>query len=416
MKNKVNIHSILKVLSLILLVIAVAMSAVSVFKYFSAAKNANEQSEHVKAEDKLLYRCPMHPQITADHPDKCPICGMDLVLVKKNSVEKQTDAVEGHADVILNERERNLAGVQTIEAKTEQISRSIRTVGSVVPDETRIRHVHTKISGWIEKLFINFTGQEVRKGEPILSIYSPELLATQQEYIQALKSKDLGDAGEQLVSAVRRKLELYDVPEAVISEIEQTGIPQKAVTLMSPAKGFVSAKNIFEGQTVDSGLELFSVTDLSRIWIEAVIYESEAVFMKIGKKAVITIPYDNSKKFSGAVSYIYPFISTDTRTLKVRFDFDNGRNQLKPGMFVNIDLSSDSVKGISIPDSAVIDTGTRQIVYVENSNGGFSPREVTVLFRAEGSVIIKEGISEGEKVAVKGNFLLDSESRIQAGH
>lgn len=412
---------ILNILIALAAIAVIAAAGVVIAKVYQKPPVNNSQA--AEKEKKPVYQCPMHHEVISDKPSKCPICGMDLVLVETAGGKDEKSAVPGHADIAITQEGRRLAGVQVAEAKIEKIGRSIRTVGTVVPDETRVRHVHTKIAGTIEKLFVNFTGQLVREGEPVLTIYSPELLSSQEEYIQSLNAAkefavssvaDVRKSGEQLVAAARKRLELFDVPADLISEIEKTGKAKRTVTLMSPAKGFVMTKNIFEGHKVDPDTELFIVTDLSKIWIEAVIYESEAQLVKVGRKAAFTMPYDTSKEFTGTVSYIYPYLNSDSRTLKVRFDFDNPKNMLKPGMFVNLFMASETVQGVAVPDTAVVDTGVRQIVYVETGDNSFSARAVTVLMRSEGLAIIKEGIKEGEKVAVKGNFLLDSESRIQS--
>ena len=365
------------------------------------------------------YTCPMDPEVVSDKPGKCPKCGMALVLAKPGA----SAPPEGLTDITVGEQGVKLAGVQTAPAIDGGIRYSVRTVASVVVDESRVRHIHTKVPGYIETLSVNFTGQFVRKGEPILAIYSTELLASQEEYLRiretaqkssAAPGTDSGLSSDDLLRSARRRLELYDVPPSAIAQLDATGKAQRAVTLLAPMSGYVTAKQIVEGQQVEPGMELFTVTDLSKVWIEADFYEYEARLVKLGMTAVFTLPYDPGKELSGKVAYVYPLLNAQSRTLRVRFDFANKDLALKPGMFVNADLQLESKEGVVIPDSAVMDTGTRKVVYVDAGEGRFTPRLVTVGVRHGGQAQILAGIAKGERVVVKGNFLLDSESRIRA--
>jgi len=382
----------------------------------------------------IKYHCPMHPTYISDKPGDCPICGMrlvpiektkgmNLVPVKDEAAPAATSTVEGHSTVSLSPEKIRLAGIQTAEAKVESLDSKIRASGIVTADETLVRHVHTKTAGWVEKLFINFTGQLVRKGEPILSIYSPELLASQEEYLRSLEASrkfqastlpDVKQGGMELVAASKKRLELFDVPAGFIERLEKTGKPQRDVTLLAPSSGYITSKQIYEGQQVAPEQELFTVTDLSKVWIEADFYEYEARLVKVNEKAVFTTPYYPGKELTGKVAFIFPYMNTQARTLKVRFDFANKDMMLKPGMFVNVGMDTGGKKGVTIPDSAVLDTGVRQIVYVDSGNGVFEPRIVKVGMRGGGRALILSGLTAGERVVVKGNFLVDSESRIKA--
>jgi len=303
------------------------------------------------------------------------------------------------------------------------VARSIRTVGTVTADETRIRHVHTKTTGWVEKLFVNFTGQLVRKGQPILSMYSQELLASQQEFLRARETAakftaselpEVRRGGEELLQSAEQRLRLFDVPEDFIEELKRTGRPRRAVTLLAPVSGFVTAKDAFEGQQIEPGMELFTVTDLSRVWIEADFYEYEAHAMRVGQKARVTLPYDPGRQLAGSVTYIYPTLNPETRTLRARLEFQNPDFALKPGMFANVELPLDATEGIVIPDSAVIDTGERQVVFVSLGGGQFEPREVKLGVRGSGKAQILSGVAAGDQVVTRANFLLDSESQLRA--
>jgi RND family efflux transporter MFP subunit len=370
----------------------------------------------------LFYRNPMNPSVTSPVPMKDEM-GMDFVPVYSDEGGSSGPGVEGHATVEIGTQGIELAGIQTAPAVRESLARPIRAVGTVLPNETAIRHVHTKISGWIEKLYANFTGQFVTKGAPILSIYSPELLASQQEFLNAKAAYEKFSAStlpevrtgaEQLMEGARRRLELFDVPPEFIRELETSGKPRRTVTLLAPSSGFVTGKEVFEGQQVEPGMELFVITDLSSVWIETDIYEYEASYVKLGQKAVLTLPYDPSLRLEGRVSYVYPSLNPDTRTLRVRLEFSNPGMRLKPSMFANVELDVEAREGIVIPDSALMDSGTRKLVFVETAPGKFAPKEVTVGVRGDGKAQILSGVAEGERVVVKANFLLDSESRLRS--
>ncbi len=374
----------------------------------------------------LFYRNPMDPTITSPTPAKDEM-GMDYIPVYSNEVEAGAappgPGVEGLATVRVGAEALKLTGVQTVAALSETVRRSVRTVGIVVPDETRVRHVHTKVNGWIETLTTNFTGQTVKQGEPLLSIYSPDLLATQEEFLAARRAAaNLTDSaspavkamGQELLRSARRRLELFDVPARFIDALEKTGTRQRTVTLEAPISGFVTAKGVFEGQQVEPGMELFTITDLSHVWIEADLYEYEAGLVKVGQEATLTLAYEPGTALKGTVAYVFPFLTPESRTLKVRFDFPNPALTLKPQMYVDVTLALAQAPGVSIPDSAVIDTGVRQVVFVETTPGTFEPRQVKSGVRGGGKVQIVAGIKAGEQVVVKANFLLDSESRLRA--
>ncbi len=369
----------------------------------------------------LFYRNPMDPKVTSPVPMKDSM-GMDYVPVYSDEISA-AGVVTGLAAVQTTAEGRRLAGIQTVAAKQERLATTIRTVGSVTVDETRIRHVHTKVSGWVDKLFVDFTGQTVKKGRPILSIYSQELLAGQEEYLSARKAAarfaasslpEVRKGGEELVTAARRRLELLDVPPGLIATIERTGKPQRVVTLMAPSSGVVTTKDVFEGHEVDPGMELFAVTDLSHVWIEADVYENEAGLVHVGDPAVLTLAYDPGRQLTGKVAFIYPYMDPATRTLKIRFDFPNPDIALKPAMYVNVELQVAVADGIVVPDSAVMDTGSRKVAFVDAGGGRFEPRVVRTGLRADGRVQVMDGLRAGEKVAVAANFLLNSESRLRA--
>jgi len=377
-----------------------------------------------KKEPKVLYyRHPMDPKITSPVPAKDSM-GMDYVPVYSETAAPAPapGGVPGFAPVTTNEPELRLAGVQTAVAERQVLRRTLRAVGVVAADESRVRHVHTKVSGWIEKLSVNSMGQAVRAGQPLMTIYSPQVLATQEEYLRARETAgrfagssipEVRRGGEDLLTATRRRLELFDVPQSLIARIEKTGKPERTVTLPAPFSGYVTGKEIFEGMEVQPGLDLLVITDLSRVWVEAGFYENESRALTVGRTAAVTLPDDPGVRLTARIAYVYPTLDPQSRTLKARLELPNPKMILKPGMYVDVTPEIEATEGVVIPDSAVIDSGLRKVVFVDK-DGVFAPREVTVGAAGDGKVIVLSGLQAGEHVAVRANFLLDSESRLRA--
>ncbi len=377
-----------------------------------------------------LYVCPMHPEVQQHEPGKCPKCGMDLV---RQSVEAHDAAeheapgsaggIQGLAPIHATAGQLALAGVRTAEAVTGELTSRVRAVGNVVPDETRVRQVTTKVAGWVERLYVNNVGQQVRAGEPLLDLFSPELLASQEEYLRARGTADqfakstlpeVRQGGQDLADAAKKRLELFDVPADFLDRIEKTGVAQRVITLRAPFSGHVTEKMVLEGQRIDAGMPLLTLTDLSKVWVVAQLYEAESRAARSGRLAEVSLQHDPSTRLAGRVSLVYPTVDTMSRTIQVRFEFANPGLALKPGMYVNVELDSDRIRGVIVPDSAVMDTGARQVVFVQAEGGHFEPREVRTALRSDGRIVIAQGLATGERVAVSANFLLDSESRLRA--
>jgi RND family efflux transporter MFP subunit len=296
-------------------------------------------------------------------------------------------------------------------------------VGRVTYDETRVTHVHSRTEGWIEDVFVDFTGKEVKKGEPLVSIYSPDLLQTQQEFLIAIKGrKELAESpfegaaagAESLYESSRRRLELWDITEDQIKEVERTGRPIKALTLPSPASGIVLARNAYPKQRVMPDTELYSIVDLSSIWIVADIYEYEAADVALGQTATVTLPYMPGRTFRGQVTYIYPQLENTTRTLKVRVEVSNPYLTLKPDMYANVELSINHGKKLVVPQEAVMDSGSEQVVFVALEGGYFEPRRIQLGQKVDNVYVVLSGLSAGERIVTSGNFLIDSESKLKA--
>jgi multidrug efflux pump subunit AcrA (membrane-fusion protein) len=295
----------------------------------------------------------MNPEVTSPVPAKDDM-GMNYVPVYADEAQSRRRAHAGPRHRRDHGRGFRIAGVQTAPAIRQRLTRSTRTVGSVLADERRIRRVNTKIGGWVEKLHVNYTGQAVRAGDPVLAIYSPELLASQEEYLRARESAarfaassipEVRRGAEDLVASARRRLELFDVPQSFLATLERTGRAQRTVTLVAPVSGVVSAKQVVEGMAITPGLELFTLTDLSHVWVEAQFYENEARLLRLGQRAAVRLPYDPGHPLSAEVTFLSPTLSPESRTLAVRLELANPDGQLKPGMFVDVTSDLESAEG-----------------------------------------------------------------------
>jgi Cu(I)/Ag(I) efflux system membrane fusion protein len=392
---------------------------------------------------------PAFAQGHAGHTAQPPVAVEKQKAAKPQTPQpaSEEEATEEAPQVEISPEQQQLIGVKTVKVALKSLQKVIRTVGRIEVDERKLATVNTKIEGWIEKLHVDYTGRYVKKGEPLVEIYSPELLATQQEFISTLKwaGKQTGtaqtpepahsghdhssqatanepvselqkmlakDAGAAL-GAARERMRLWDISEAQIKHIEQTGKAVRTLTLYSPVSGFVTQKMAIQGMKVMPGEKLFDIANLATLWIVADIYEYELPFVKVGQPARITLSYFPGRQFSSEIDYIYPTISADTRTAKIRLTLPNPGGQLKPQMFTNVEIRINLGKKLVIPDSAVIDTGTSQVVYVAKGEGAFEPREVELGLRADGAVEVLRGIKAGEKVVLSANFLIDSEAQLK---
>lgn len=370
-----------------------------------------------------IWVCPMHPEVVSDHPGTCPICHMDLVPKAAEGANTSAAGFDTHAPVEVSREGRALAGVETAAAESKSWNGRLRTVGTVMTDERRTFRIEARFGGWIEKLPADFTGQFVRQGEVLAEIFSPELVAAQQEFLLA---KDVGKrfhasalvevrrGGEDLIAAARRRLEIFALPPGFVDAIAESDEALRTVPIIAPASGYLVSKTVFSGQQVMPGQEMFRLVDLSAIWVEASLYEIDAARVALGDEARLSLAYDPAAARTGRVSYVYPEIDMATRTLRVRFDVVNPKLDWKPGMFVDVELSGRPRETLVVPDEAVLDTGERKLVFVETAPGRFEPREVGVGERRSGEAEILSGLAAGERVATRANFLLDSESRLRA--
>jgi len=423
-----------------------------------------------KAEDKILYTCPMHPQIVQDKPGDCPICGMKLIpmINKKENPEKaekkimyrstmnageisdkpgkdsmgmemvpfdvnadkesakggaDANAIPGLAPVTIASEKRIMMGLDFETIKIRNMFKEIRTSTKIVQDETRQFRVTTKVGGYVENLYVNQTGQYVKKGAPLLSIYSPELLAAQQEYLSAIRAQgklagmDQSMAGSigDIADSARERLRLLDITGAQIERIKNSGRVTRDVTLYSPASGYVMEKTVLKGQKIMQNDALMTIVDLSRVWGEADIYESDIPYVRTGMSAELTLSYWPGRIFKGKITFLSPFLDPEARTLKARIEIPNSDLVLKPNMFADAKISYAIGERIAVPESAVMRTGTRDYVFIEGDHDLIVPYEVKLGMRSgDGYYEVLSGLKKGERVVISANFLVDSESSLKA--
>ena len=327
------------------------------------------------------------------------------------------------AEVRIDPRRQQLIGVRMVPAERRALTKAIRAVGTVRYDETRLADVNVKVAGWIETLNVDYTGQFIEAGQPLFTLYSPDLLTTQQEYVLALDSRDqlrdsqIPDArvyADRLVEAARQRLVLWDVPPEEIQALEEGREPRRTMLFRAPVGGFVIEKRVVQGQYVSPGMSLYTVADLSAVWVEADLYEEELPLVREGARATVTVDAYPEEHFQGRVTYVYPYVEERTRTVRVRFAFPNPRGRLKPGMYANVALDAAIGEGVVVPTNAVLDSGDQQHVFVSQGDGYFEPRPVVVGQRLGETIQILEGLEAGELVATSATFFIDSESQLRA--
>jgi membrane fusion protein, copper/silver efflux system len=453
-----------KKIALVLAAVLVGVGAIGVLAWYRTSASGHAD------DDKAEYFCPMHPSIVRDKPGECPICGMKLekraapgaaattsaasapgerrVLFYRHPMEpaihsnqpakdsmgmdyvpvyedetQGASTVEGRAGIRVLPDRAQLLGIRSVTVGSGFTGGTVRTVGRVAMDERRREVVHAKYEGYVEKLLVDFTGKPVRKGQPLLAIYSPELVAAQREYLVARGAQTrLGDSsvpgvargGAELAEASRQRLRSFDVGPDEIAALERTGTPRQTVTLRSPVSGVVVEKTAVEGMKVSPADRLYEIADLSHLWILAEVYEKDLGAVRVGLPARVTLATPPGGEWRGTVSFVSPTVKPDTRTVEARIDVDNVGGVLKPDMFVDVSLEGAASAALTVPESAVIPTGERTLVFVDKGEGQYEPREVALGARVPGGYEVRRGLSAGERVVVSANFLLDSESSLRA--
>ncbi|MBL8914530.1 MAG: efflux RND transporter periplasmic adaptor subunit [Archangium sp.] len=393
------------------------------------------------------YHCPMHPSIVSDHPGECPICGMKLVKLDgaTKSAERKVlyyrspmdprqtspapakdsmgmdyvavyedemtapSEVDGLASVELDATRQQLIGLRTAVIARGPVGGNFRTVGRVSVDETKVRRVNVKVPGYVERVFVDFVGKSVRKGQPLFSLYSPEVLAAENEYLTAMRAQSAP-----LIAASRRKLELWDVPEGELQRLEKEGTAARAVTFVSPVNGVVTRKEVVEGTRLEAGAMPYDVVDLSNLWVLADVYETELRFVTPGVVAQLNLAAFPGRTFSGKVLFVDPLLDPKTRTARVRLAFANPNGELKPEMFGEVVVERPARDVLRVPSDALIRAGTEDVVFLARGEGRFEPRRVTLGEVGRDFTEVIDGLGVGDAVVTRANFLIDSESRLRA--
>jgi len=377
---------------------------------FAALECPAQQAPPQKTQDgaaKELWTCGMHPQVVLDHPGDCPICHMKLTPMR----ERPAPSGAG-ASLKISPEALQSVGLKTWLVSKGPVRKEIRTVGIVDFDETSLADVTMKVRGWIEKLYVDFTGKEVHKGEPLFEFYSPELYNAQTEFLVAAKHASEGLLAEN----AKTKLRFLDVSDAQIETLEKSGKASKTLEVGSPRDGIVVEKNAVQGQMLEPGARIYRIANLGTVWVLAQVYERDLPFVKLGQKANVEVSYLPGRTYHGVVSYVYPVVEESSRTVKVRLELHNPGYTLKPGMYVNVSLSSEIASdGVLVPESAILRGGDMDSVFIALGEGRFEPRRLKLGPRAaDGFYQALSGLKEGENVVLSGQFLLDSEANLKA--
>ncbi|MCF6266361.1 MAG: efflux RND transporter periplasmic adaptor subunit [Desulfuromusa sp.] len=406
------------------------------------------------------YTCGMHPMIIVDEPGSCPICGMDLTPMKADTIGSSTSVEQkikywqapmdptyirdepgkspmgmdlvpvyenqatGGTIISIDPTTIQNMGVRTVAVIRSDLSRTVRTVGLVSYDEPNQYVVNAKIAGWVEKLYVDETGQQVKKGQRLLEIYSPDLVTAQQELLLARNNynslKDssfpqIAESARRLLESSRKRLQFWDVSKKQISRLEKSGQVRKTITLYAPYSGIVTTKLVNEGMYIKPGMALLNLADLSTVWVIADIYEYQLPWVKAGQRVEVELPYMHGHKFKAHIDYLYPYVEPKTRTVKARIKLDNADYELRPDMYVNVYLRGEQIKdALVIPQEAVLRSGEKQTVFIALSGGRFEPRLVqTGLQGEDGNIEVLQGLFEGEQVVISSQFMLDSESKLR---
>jgi Cu(I)/Ag(I) efflux system membrane fusion protein len=417
-----NKNKITKIIIPIVVVLVVMAGGYFIYSHFWGDNSGSVTK-------KAIYTCTMHRQIRSEHPGQCPICGMDLVL--ESSLEKKDDVSPGNdstaADVHavkLSPSQQVLANVRTEKVRTMEFAGEKTFNGYVKMSEKNFSHIATAIAGEIRTMYVNFEGQSVTKGQPVIEIYSPELVSTQKEYLLALNNlQQVRKSGNimaieqaaSLVDASKQRLLLFEMTHAQIDELERTQKVKTTITEYARFSGVVTKKYVHVGHWATAGEDIYDVADLSTVWVIANVYESDMQYIKTGQTAQISSSAYPNEEIAAKINFINPVFNQESRTMEVRIDVSNKGQKLKPDMYVKVKLNTYAQQTIGVPKNAVIRTGERNIVYVEKETGVYEPREITIGYEQDGYYAVTSGLKEGESVVSSGGFLIDSETQIEQG-
>jgi membrane fusion protein, copper/silver efflux system len=408
-------------ITVLLVLISLLLGAISCTKKGTLAESSNVD----------YWTCTMHPSVHAKGPGKCPICSMDLVPVMKQTETAKRETGEAatspsrpsaesatHEFVVPVQRQQQI-GVTYAKVERKPLRHTIRAVGLIVPDKTRNWQFVARVDGYVQKLHVSSPGELVEKDAPLLSIYSPDLLTSEREFVELLrmrddaKTKDARETPQRLIESAKRRLQLWNVTEQQIAELEKTRKASDTLMLLSPFRGVVQSVPVEQGKSVKTGDTLVEVADLSVVWVWAEFYANELSMLQIGQEFAITTASYPGERFRGAISVINPFLDETKRTAKVRVDIPNPDFRLRPGMYVNAELAMDMGEALTVPVSAVMPTGTRNLVFVDKGEGKIEPRIVQLGSKYADIYDVQSGLQENERVIASANFLISAESKVQ---
>jgi Cu(I)/Ag(I) efflux system membrane fusion protein len=373
-----------------------------------ASTTTEEHPSQSGSSDIAYYSCSMHPSVHSNTPGKCPICGMDLVPVLKEEVK--TGVIE------IDARRRQLIGVETGRVERKPVTISIRAVGTVTYDETRLADVTLKYRGWIGKVFADYTGVHVQKGQPLFTVYAPELLSAQEEFLESLhRARDGTTPGRTLLKSARRRLRLWNMTDSQIAALAESGTAQEYVAIVSPVDGTVIEKNVVQGSAVNAGMRLYRIADLSTVWVDAQIYESDLPLVVKGQTAEVQLSYLPGERFSATVSDVYPYLDAATRTARVRLDVPNPDGKLRPDMYAEVSLEVPRGEQLVVPEAAVIMAGKTDLVFLDLGKGRLKPQKIEIGRKGADGYVVLSGLNDGDVVVTAGNFLVAAESKLKSG-
>jgi Cu(I)/Ag(I) efflux system membrane fusion protein len=402
------------------------LAAVTIGSYIITWRQSATAS---RAQKQALYYCPMHPTYTSDRKGECPICGMSLEPIPPGGVGAASTAdagdVPGLTSVHISPERVQTIGVRTAVVERRAVGGSLDLVGFVSPDESRLKRVQIRVAGWVQELFVNRTGETVTAGQPLLTLYSPELYQSEQEYLieaRARAERDTarrdGHAGmghdEDGANAALTRLTLLGVPPEEIARLSRVPVAIPRLTMRSTVNGTVLEKNVTQGQYVSADVPLFTIADLSRVWVLADLYEMDIARVRVGDRATFTSDALAGRELNGRIEFIYPTVSGETRTLKVRLSLDNPGGALKPGMYGRVRVAGRGGSALVVPGEAVVNTGEHKYVFLARADGHFEPRMVWTGVQDGDRVQILKGLAAGDTVVSSASFLIDSESRLKA--
>ncbi|HYG23458.1 MAG TPA: efflux RND transporter periplasmic adaptor subunit [Verrucomicrobiae bacterium] len=398
-------------------------SLIALLIALAAVSGCGESSAPVENVAKAAaFHCPMHPTYTSDRPGDCPICGMSLVRITGGGESKSAANIPGRVAIVLAPEKRQLIGLTLSTVEKRPLIGSIRSPGVVTHDETRYARIAPRFGGWVKSLQVNFTGQAVQAGEPLFTVYSPELFTAETDYLLALRNLQHStnsaaaqkESARHLQNTARRKLTLLEVGDNEIKELEERGRAVDELQVRAPMSGHVITKAAVQGQAFEPGEMLYEIADLSHLWIQASVHEADLPLITLGQKATVTFPALGGRAFESSVSFISPHLDPQTRRGQVRLELANAKHELRPEMWATVEFELRTDDVIVIPASAVIDTGTRWVAFVNGEMNHLEPREVKIGQRTDEYFEVLEGIREGEKVVTRALFLVDSESQLKA--